>query len=414
MRTSSSVLAVAAFAALLATTSMVGCSPLADRRGAAIAIEELDGPFDPLSIRFTGLAPGSEVTLTAKANVDWIAHRSEAVFIADESGEVDLDDHAPVDGDWSTAASMAPFWALAPESGELAFLAAYADQFDVELTLTGADGTVLAGTTVERGIAPGAVAVEEVTDGGLVGAYASPAPSATAETGPRAAVLVFSGSDGGIQFARLLARQLAAAGYPALAVSYFGSPGQPAELDEVPLETFVSGAEWLAARDGVDPDRITAFGASRGGEAALWLAAEHPSLVRGAIAPVGAGELWCGYPDGTRSAWTLAGIATPCSMDPAAPPPDSIIDLARIDGPVVLACGTHDAVWDSCLLMDRTARRASAAGLDVTALTGDGASHSIPLDPYLPAFPDTDAAADSASRAEFWRAAFEALGPPTL
>ncbi|MGH3705125.1 MAG: acyl-CoA thioesterase/BAAT N-terminal domain-containing protein, partial [Agromyces sp.] len=251
MRTSSSVRAVAAVAALLATTSMVGCAPLADQRQAAIVIDELDGPFAPLSIRFTGLVPDSEVTLTAEANVDWIAHRAEAVFIADESGGVDLDDHAPVDGDWSAADSMAPFWALAPEGGELAFLTAYADEFEVELTLSGADGVVLASTTVERGIAPDAVAVEEVTDGGLVAAYASPAASATAGAGPRAAVLVFSGSEGGIQFARLLARQLAAAGYPALAVSYFGSPGQPAELDEVALETFVSGAEWLAARDGV-------------------------------------------------------------------------------------------------------------------------------------------------------------------
>ena len=36
-------------------------------------------------------------------------------------------------------------------------------------------------------------------------------------------------------------------------------------------------------------------------------------LVHGAILAAGAGELWCGYPDYSRSAWTLEGVPLPCS-----------------------------------------------------------------------------------------------------
>lgn len=393
--------------AVLAGTA--GCVP-PDRSQPRIVVTEIDGPFSPLAIRLTGLSPGDEVVLDASSELDSVEYRSQATFVADESGTVDLDRRAPSDDAWTTASSMAPFWSLAPRLGSPARFDAYAEPYDVELRVTAADGTALASTVVARGADLEAVTVEDVVDDGLVAAYARPQRSDS--TLPAAAVLVIGGSEGGLDTARMLARWIAAAGYPALAVSYFGSPGQATELADVPLETFITAAGWLASRIEVDPERVAALGVSRGGEAAVWLATEHPELVHGAIAPVGAGEFWCGYPDWRRSAWTLDGVPVPCAADPARIPDAAVIDLDSIGGPLVLACGDADAVWDSCALMARTVERAEAARIDVTQLVGDGASHYLAFDPYLPALPGTDAAADAQARAEFWARAFEALGPP--
>ncbi|MFF2274809.1 acyl-CoA thioesterase/BAAT N-terminal domain-containing protein [Agromyces sp. NPDC058126] len=396
--------------------SLVGCAPQAGPSGepdAVILVEERAAPFRPLDLRLSGLEPNSTVTLSAAASIDWIMHRSEADLVADDHGEIDLAETAPVDGDWSIADPMAPFWALAPEGSGVPSFGSLGEPYEVELTLSSADGEELAGTVVTRGTQFEGLSIEPVDDDGLVGEFAAPAAAGAPGAEPRPAALVISGSEGGIAGARLVARQLAGAGYPALAVSYFGSPGQPTSLAEIPLEPFLTAVEWLRARPEVDPERVTPFGISRGGEVALWLAAVHPDLVRGAIAPVGAGELWCGYPEWRRSAWTLAGAPTPCTIDPADPVPASLLDLENVDGPLVLACGTADALWDSCRLMDRTRDRATSAGLDVTAITGDGASHFIAADPTQPAFAGTDAASDAAARAEFWSAAIRALGPPT-
>ncbi|MFE6963906.1 acyl-CoA thioesterase/BAAT N-terminal domain-containing protein [Agromyces sp. NPDC057679] len=408
--------AIAVGLAVVVIASLVGCAPQTGPPGGSkggILVEERGEPFRPLDIRLSGLEPNSTVTLSAEATIDWIMHRSEAAFVANGVGEIDLSETAPVEGDWSVADPMAPFWALAPEGTGVPSFGSLGETYEVELTLSSADGEELASTVVTRGTQFEGLSIEPVDDDGLIGEFAAPAAAGVPGAEPRAAALVISGSEGGIGGARLVARQLAAAGYPALAVSYFGSPGQPTSLAEIPLEPFLTAVEWLRARPEVDPERVTPFGISRGGEVALWLASVHSDLVRGAIAPVGAGELWCGYPEWRRSAWTLAGSPTPCTIDPADPVPASVLDLENVDGPLVLACGTADTLWDSCRLMDRTLGRATSAGLDVTAITGDGASHFIATDPTQPAFAGTDAAADAAARAEFWSAAIRALGPPT-
>ena len=99
----------------------------------------------------------------------------------------------------------------------------------------------------------------------------------------------------------MTARWIAGLGYPALAVAYFDEPGQPAELQNVPVDPVLTGLEWLHAQDEVDTDALFTFGVSRGGELALWLAAEHPELVAGAFAPVGSGYLVCGFPEFGRT-----------------------------------------------------------------------------------------------------------------
>ena len=90
---------------------------------------------------------------------------------------------------------------------------------------------------------------------------------------------------------------------------------------------------------------------------------------------------------------------------------EQVIDITAVSGPVVLACGTDDDIWESCNLQHRTLARLEAGRVEVTAVEAEGAGHFLAIGPYIPALDGTDGAADSAGRAAFWRAVVNALGP---
>lgn len=390
---------------LALAASLGACTPGTDP---SIEVSRLDGPFAPLDVVVTGLEPGTQVTLEAEAIVHAARFGSAATFDVPAGGTLDLAADAPRSGDWSTADPMAPIWSMTTAGRWDP--AAWDEPFDVELRVADG-GEVLAQTTLSRpGTAPD-VTVREVTDAGLVAEYAVPADLPAGEERP--AVLVFGGSEGGLSSGSSTARWLAGLGYPALGISYFGSPGQPPGLEEVPVETFLDALAWLHEQPEVDRETVMAFGVSRGGEMALWLAAEHPDLVHGAIAPVGAGRFVCGYPDMTVPAWTLGGapLSEEClSSADAVPPPETAIDVASIAGPVVLACGTQDTLWASCGFADDVqGRRAGADDATTLRVHGDGAGHFVAWAPYVPYYlglpgepGDGSPAANHAARVQLW------------
>ncbi|KQR16469.1 hypothetical protein ASF78_03570 [Cellulomonas sp. Leaf334] len=374
--------------------------------GPAIVATPADGSFAPLELRVTGLSPGAQVTLTATTLVDDVRYTSEADFSADADGSIDLSTTAPTSGSWSTADPMGPFWSMTGSSRRPP-LSVFDEPYDVDLAVTDPAGTDLARLTTTRpGTAPG-VETRPVADGGFVGAYVVPADDGGA---PLPAALVLGGSEGGLESATTTARWIAGLGYPALAVAYFDEPGQPTELENVPVEPVLAALQWLHEQAEVEPDALFAFGVSRGGELALWLAAQHPELVAGAFAPVGSGYLVCGYPDDGVPAWTLGGQPLSPACVRAAdgePPAASAVDVAAIAGPVVLACGTDDELWPSCSFMDDIVRRRGAA--PTIAVPGDGASHYVAVAPGVPGF-DQDLPVEVRSathvvRRAFWDAA---------
>ncbi|MEK8228504.1 acyl-CoA thioester hydrolase/BAAT C-terminal domain-containing protein [Oerskovia sp. M15] len=247
-----------------------------------------------------------------------------------------------------------------------------------------------------------------MTDGGMVAAYA--VPDGLSADDPAPAVLVFSGSDGGLVNARATAIWLAGLGYPALAVSYFDSPGQPQELEDVPVETFLTGLTWLREQPGVDTERVFTFGISRGGEMALWLAAHHAGEVYGAIAPTGAARVFCGYPDASRPAWTLSGAGLPCIRDAAAPAAAQV-PVEEIAGPVILACGTADSQWEACDLLEEAVPRFGDS-TPVRTIVHEEAGHFIAVAPYVPVFLEESGATPAMThraRVDVWNAVDEVL-----
>ena len=374
----------------------------------AIEVVPQDGAFDPLAITLTGLGAGREVRLVATADLAGTAMSSRATFVADDDGRVDLSTTAPTQGSWTTPDAMGPLWSMTGgRSGADAGILTNDHAVRLEVS---ADGKALAGTTVERSGYGADVEVRDVSDGGMVAAYATPDGLSADASLP--AVLVFSGSEGGLDNARASAVWLAELGYPALGISYFKSPGQPPALADVPVETFLTGLAWLHDQPGVDTERVFTFGISRGGEMALWLAANRPDEVYGAFAPTGSGIVYCGYPDAARPAWTLAGAGLPCapySRDPV--PPEAQVTVEEIAAPVVLACGTADPQWAACELLAEMEPRFGDPG-QVRTIVQKGAGHYLTFAPYLPVALDesgTTPAATHQARVDFWNAVEEVL-----
>ncbi|MEU1091411.1 acyl-CoA thioester hydrolase/BAAT C-terminal domain-containing protein [Streptomyces sp. NPDC005892] len=230
----------------------------------------------------------------------------------------------------------------------------------------------------------------------------------------RAAVLVLAGSSGRVDRER--ARLLAGQGLTALAVRWFGGPGQSPGICEIPLETFTSAIGLLRS---TGASRIGVLGVSKGAEAALLTAVRDPRVdVVVAVSPTD--SVWCNVgpgPDGRhhpyRSSWSWRGEPLPfLPMDdswtpgtPAGEPvgmtawyelsrrtfghllPGAAIPVERARAALVLVAGGDDAMWPSLPAAERLALRRRRAGAPVTLISRAGAGHRprFPGEGVLPA-----------------------------
>jgi dienelactone hydrolase len=199
---------------------------------------------------------------------------------------------------------------------------------------------------------------------GLVGELHLPA-------GPGRApgLLILGGSEGGHGAAYHFAQVFAARGFASFGLAYFGDPGVPATLENVPLEYFTRAIDWLAAQPGVDPRRIGVLGGSKGAEAALLIAARD-RRIKAVVAGAPSSVAWQGInmrnPANPAPSWTLGGkpIAF-AAYDGSVPfhgvldmyqrslakaPPEAAIAVERIQGPVLLISGRDDKLWPSTLM----------------------------------------------------------------
>jgi dienelactone hydrolase len=301
----------------------------------------------PLSILVSGAQPGTRVSLSVSSvdsrGVTW---SSRSTFLASADGTVDPASGKSSEGSYRELDPMGPIDSMTPQTADPMpyFWSASPQGF----TFTATDGPATASATVGRRAYATDVrqATESIATTGFLGQYFAPAGAAR-----HAAVLVFGGSEGGLD-GTLLSALLASHGYPSLAIAYFAEPGLPATLSNIPLEYFATALRWLAAQSEVDPSKIFVSGVSRGSEAALLLGAYFPSLVHGVIASVPSDAAICSFPGCGGPAWTLNGQALPYTRDFDDPQPTdnpaAVIPVARIQGPVLLDCGRSDMVWVSC------------------------------------------------------------------
>jgi len=364
----------------------------------------------PTAITVTGLEANAVVAVEASMR-DGAGHlfTSRATFRGKGSGDIDLRTATPTSGGYSGVDAMGLIWSLAPTTGNVTDYGILAPAGGLHITFTVISaGATLAVRTITRLLQLATITKTEerpATDG-FYGDYFAPGSS----SGESAAIMVFGGSEGGLDDHE--AALLASRGYPTLALAYFGEPGLPKTLSAIPLEYFAKALTWLAHRPGVDPSRVVVQGVSRGSEAAQLLGVHYPALVHGVIALVPSNVAICSFPSCSGPAWTIDGEAVPYTKlfgdttppdNPAAAIPDQLIR-----GPILLDCGGEDAIWPSCPYADAIETRLTSAGFAYSRqlLTFPDAGHGIGFAiPYIPNYDSAlggGAAGESAARAAQW------------
>lgn len=234
-----------------------------------------------------------------------------------------------------------------------------------------------------------------VDEGGLLGNYFPGRGE-----GPRAALLLLGGSEGGLgEGSKRIAVALQAQGFSVLHLAYHRAPGQPAYLELIPLERFGQAITWLQRQEGVDAERIGIVGISKGAEAAL-LVATRDARIKAAIAAAPSSVAWQGASfdkDGDfASSWSEGGRPLAhlrygrwkwwTDMRPVLDErlkdlprnPGAAIPIERTAAPVLLACGEADTLWPSCAMARQLEQRARGHGRPaVTVLAYPSAGHSV-------------------------------------
>jgi dienelactone hydrolase len=298
---------------------------------------------------------------------------------------------------------MRLFWSMQPVggSGDAGMLPATVSHVAISIVSA---GRVVAATTLTRRMSASNVRTTELSfakDGLVATFYAQPS------TSRRPAVLQLGGSGSGD--ASPGGALLASHGFPTLSLAYYGAPGLPTYLQNIPLEYFETALQWLASQPSVDPNRITLIGVSRGGEAALLVAANYPNLVHGVVACTTASHVLGAFPQpATGAAWTISGNPILAGLLP----------VDRITAPTLIYGGGKDEIVDSGPATKELADFAHANGrTNVTGKIYPNAGHGVGCRiPNIPAPTEFEisagtflalggtAAANSAAAAASWPA----------
>lgn len=368
----------------------------------------------PLSIAIVGLPAGRELAVTAERSVRDLQgrrlYRAEARFVAGPDGRIDLGTQAPVAGSYAGADLRGLFWSMVPAEGSAEGL----QDGEVRLSVREGERVLARQTVFVRAAAPG-LQVREA------GPFPGARLAAPAGAGRRPALIVLGGSEGGSEAVGIAARWLASHGWPALALPYHSPPGWgpggptppelpqlPAAFADIPVDRLQAARDWLARQPEVDPDRIGLYGISKGAEFVL-IAASRMAWPKAVVAIVPSDVVWEGWGPGVeggqRSSFSWQGtplpfvpyqgfeeefrgfqtgqpviIRRPQDRGRAAHPdrvPAARIPVERYAGPLLVAGGHDDQVWDSGGMAEAIARTRRAAGRETEALVFRDAGHAL-------------------------------------
>jgi dienelactone hydrolase len=335
--------------------------------------------WERVSITLLGLKPFRGVTLTAET-VDYFGrlYRSQARFDPGSGDTLCLDTAPSLEGTYTGIDPIGIFWSqiLVDEPERL-----LANSDDPIYTRFKAeqDGIVVEAVLKRLLIAPD-VTVEKVRSYGLVAEYYRPAAVSAGEKGI-STIIVFGGSDGGINSGRYLARFLSGQGFGALALAYFGLPGLDKDLVRIPVEIIEDAVRYVKSRPDTDGEKIGISGISRGGELTLLAASLIPDI-KAAAALTPSSILWESEDvfnkapsftwRGKDLPWVMCDFSSlydkirnhepfACdfvyaeAMKKTGECEKAMIHVENINGPVLMVSGKADKVWPAyelCVLAE--------------------------------------------------------------
>jgi len=263
---------------------------------------------EPVQIRLSGCKPNQTILIRARCkDGDCNPFESHAVFQSDEQGIVDLKKQKPISGTYKTVDPMGLFWSmkLNDPTKHALFIKTKSSPIIVKVTVE-IDEEIIAEIDISRSFAAPSIIKTNVDEQGLIGVLYQPN-----NPGPFPAVIILSGSDGGMR--ENAAALLASHGYAAFALAYFGIEDVPRDLINIPLEYFETAIKWLQQCPTINHDQIGVIGFSRGGELALLLGTLFPAI-KAVVAGSPSSHIFAGLRDfmaTSEPAWTYQNKPLP-------------------------------------------------------------------------------------------------------
>jgi len=373
---------------------------------------------EALTLQLSELKPGQTVRLKAERTVRTFTglvqrFASQARFVADAQGRVDLAQAAPLEGGSYTGADLRGLlWSMQAQPGEVK--EPVFNRIDLQLLDATEQPLARASLTLTQAHADIQKRKAEPFPGAL---FAYPPGAAKRPT-----LILLGGSEGGSMITRD-APFWASQGYAVLALPYYSPaswtasgmkppelPELPANFVDIPVERLEQARAWLAAQPEADVTRIGLMGTSKGAEFAL-IAGTRMAWIQAIAAIVPSDVVWEGWGQGVapgaRSsfAWQgkaldfvpykdfqqeFAGAATgepiiirrPLDKGRAVTSAEQIakarIPVETIAAPLFLLGGGDDQVWASGAMAEAIGRSRSAVkGLKTVVLSHPEAGHYL-------------------------------------
>jgi dienelactone hydrolase len=360
---------------------------------------------DNVSLRVVGLPPGKQVAITAemidRSGRIW---RSTANFISTNRGEIDVSKQAPLASSYSGVDPLGLFWSMADTKEVSQDKSMFDTDLATSVTFRVADeGKLLAEARQKRWRQAPGITSTEVRDKGLVATFFKPQGDR-----PRPGIILVGGSEGGIGWQTNTGALLASHGYATLALAYFGMEGVGKSLQKIPLEYCQEAITWMTAQSSVDSRHLAVIGVSKGGELALLLGSWFPQIKAVAAYVPSAVVFQCTAPGFPRvSSWSFKGEELPfvpyapserfqksrklvdlyeASLENKEAFDKAVIQVEKIQGPILLISGKDDSLWPSTRMSDMVIARLKHHKFRYayTHVAYDGAGHGIAPPGYAP------------------------------
>ena len=321
--------------------------------------------------------------------------QSEAIFLSDSNGIVSLEKSPSIGGDYTGIRSMGLFESLKAVTivnkkhiGDLKNLPLN-DVVSYKISVL-SDEKLLAKTTFNRFYKNYNINYCDILRDSWQGRLFY-----EEDKNKKPAIIVLSGSDGGIEKAQNIAMMLSNHGFVTLAISYFGMNNQKSSLDRIPLENIEEALKYIQKLTFVDSAKIGIYGRSKGAEYSLMFLTKYDGI-KCAVLNSPSDRVYEGLKgkrNSKHSSWTYGGkeisykpfkikefimnmLTKKSNIDDS-----GVMDIENVTCPLLLITSIKDEIWDSYSASINIMKKAKSYEKSIVLTTELGHMNTIS---YLP------------------------------